>query len=345
MKMKVSVILPVYNGEAYLDDCLASLLNQTLQEYEIICVNDGSIDRSGEILDGYQRKYPDRIKVFHRKNEGVWKARAFALCQAQGEYVGFCDCDDCVEPDMYQVLYERVKQDSSEMAVCAYSRVDMETGKILCCEMQGFGDQTIEVQRYRDILAVINTSLWNKLIRRDVVLQHIYFEQPPRVAEDMMFLLSIYPLVNRISFCSRALYLYKIRSTSAMSYVKTDELEILKEAMVKTKQYVLEHAGQEWKIVISTLAYIHFGIALVSKISDVRLKTWNLLQKDIEHWMDKNFKEWRKNPYLKIRYVLCGHRYMIKPMVVLWMYHLKIFPLFMKVYLLITEKLNIDIKW
>lgn len=348
--MKVSIILPVYNGEAYLDDCLASLLNQTLQEYEVICVDDGSIDRSGEILDRYQREYPDRIKVFHQKNEGVWKARAFAICQAQGEYVGFCDCDDCVEPDMYQVLYERVKRDSSEMAVCAYSRIDVETGKILCCEMQGFGDQIIEIQERLDVLTVINTSLWNKLILKDVALNHVNFEHVPRVAEDMMFLLSIYPLLHRISFCNRALYFYKIRSTSAISSVKPKELEILRQAMVKTKQFVLEQADgyghvQEWEHVISTFAFIHFGIALISKIPDVRLKDWNFIQKDIERWLDSNFIDWRQNPYLKLRYVFCGHRYMLKPMVVLWMYRLGLFPLFLRSYKILVKKLKIDIKW
>lgn len=94
------------------------------------------------------------------------------------------------------------------------------------------------------ILSVINTSLWNKLIRRDIVERHICFENAPRVAEDMMFLLSIYPFIKKISFCSRVLSHYQVRNDSAISFIKREEIERLKLSMIQTKRYVLTVGGR-----------------------------------------------------------------------------------------------------
>ncbi len=343
--MKVSIILPIYNGEKYIDLCIKSLLNQTLKNYEIICINDGSTDGSRKILDNYQKKYFDKIKVFHIENSGVWEARNFGIKQARGEYIGFCDCDDCVKPEMYQELYERIKKDGSDMAVCAYKRVDIQTGKLLCCEMKKFGEKVITVQENKDLLPVINTSLWNKLIRRDVVEKHINFTVAPRVAEDMMFLLSVYPFVKKISFFSKPLYIYRVRSDSAMSYIKKEEIPLLKDSMVQTKEYVLKRAGNEWKDVINLFVLIHFGAAVVLKSASGRRKEIIAMQKDIQNWMEIKFKGWKQNSYLKLSFVLNGHKYLIKPMLILWMYQTGLFSVFLRLYLCITKLLNIDIKW
>lgn len=343
--MKVSVILPVYNGEKYIDQCLNSLINQTLEGYEIICVDDGSTDMSSNILKKYEREYPDRIRIFHIKNSGVWRAREFGIRQAKGKYIGFCDCDDCVEPEMYQTLYERVQNDHSDMAVCAYKRVDIQTGKILCCEMQKFGENAINIQEQKDVLPVVNTSLWNKLIRCDIARRHICFENAPRVAEDMMFLLSVYPFVKKISFSSKPLYIYRVRSDSAMSYIKREEIELLKDSMVQTKKYVLKQGGEVWRDVINLFALIHFGVAVVLKSEGGKRKETIIVQKKIEQWLEIEFTKWKQNPYLKIQFVFNGHKYLIKPMLILWMYQIKLFPIFLKLYLWITERLKIDIKW
>lgn len=343
--MKVSVILPVYNGENYIKRCIESLLKQTLTEYEILCIDDGSTDASGRILDQYQKKYPDKIRVFHIKNSGVWKAREFGIRKAKGDYIGFCDCDDYAEPEMYQVLYERVQKDHSEMAICAYCRVEIQTGKILCFEMQKFGNQVITVEKKRDLLPVINTSLWNKLIRCDIAKKHICFETAPRVAEDMMFLLSIYPFVNKISFSNKPLYIYRVRTDSAMSYIKKEEITLLKESMIQTKSYVLKQGGGDWKDVIHLFALVHFGVAVVLKSAEGKKKETIIIQKDIEQWLSMEFSGWKHNPYLKMRFVFHGHKYLIKPMVVVWMYQTKLFLLFLTFYLWTIKILKIDIKW
>lgn len=117
MKPKVSVIVPVYNTEKYIRRCVDSIINQTLKDIEIILVDDGSTDRCPEILDEYSIN-DNRIIVIHKENEGQGSARNMGLDIAKGEFIGFVDSDDWIDLDMYEKLYERVREQKADMAVC-----------------------------------------------------------------------------------------------------------------------------------------------------------------------------------------------------------------------------------
>ena len=110
MKIKVSVIVPVYNVEKFIDKCLNSLVKQSLKEIEIIVVNDGTKDNSQKIIDKYVKKYPDKIKSYIKENGGQGSARNYGLKKASGEYIGYVDSDDFVEKDMYKKLYNGKNQ-------------------------------------------------------------------------------------------------------------------------------------------------------------------------------------------------------------------------------------------
>ena len=127
--MKVSIIVPIYKTEKYLKRTLDSLTNQTLDEVEIICVNDGSPDNSLQILKEYKEKYADKnIVIIDKKNEGVWKARIDGIKVATGEYIAFTDSDDYVEPDFVEKLYNNAKENSADIAICGFKRIDDSTG-------------------------------------------------------------------------------------------------------------------------------------------------------------------------------------------------------------------------
>ena len=128
--IKISVIVPVYNVENYLRKCLYSLVNQTLQEIEILVVNDGSTDHSQEIIDEFQRNFPSKIKAFKKENGGLSDARNFGIAQAKGEYFGFVDSDDEVSPGMFEEMYLLAKKHEAEMVICNLQKVN-EKGKII----------------------------------------------------------------------------------------------------------------------------------------------------------------------------------------------------------------------
>lgn len=118
---KVSIIVPVYNNEKYLKECLESLTNQTLTDIEIICINDGSEDKSGNILEEFKNK-DDRFIVINQENQGVSVARNYGLKIAKGEYVGFVDSDDYIDLDYYEKLYNNAKEHNADIAACSIER-------------------------------------------------------------------------------------------------------------------------------------------------------------------------------------------------------------------------------
>ena len=116
----ISVIVPVYKAEKYIERCICSILRQTFQNIEVILVDDGSPDKSGEICDMWALK-DKRIKVIHQKNEGAGAARNAGLRVAKGEYIGFVDSDDWIEPQMYEVMYNAIEKYSADVGMCNIS--------------------------------------------------------------------------------------------------------------------------------------------------------------------------------------------------------------------------------
>lgn len=117
---EISVIVPVYNTEKYLDRCIRSIINQTFSDFELILVDDGSKDNSGFICDEWEKK-DSRIKVIHQKNAGAGAARNAGLRVAKGEYIGFIDSDDWIEPQMYEVMYNAIEKYSADVGMCNIS--------------------------------------------------------------------------------------------------------------------------------------------------------------------------------------------------------------------------------
>ncbi|MFV0530344.1 MAG: glycosyltransferase family 2 protein [Flavobacteriales bacterium] len=118
----ISIIVPIYNVEKYLPKCLDSLLNQTFKgNYELILINDGSTDNSGKIVDDYKKKYPDKIKVIHKKNEGQGIARNIGIDYAKGKYLMFVDSDDWVKPNMLEDMYNSIESKQLDLVVFNYS--------------------------------------------------------------------------------------------------------------------------------------------------------------------------------------------------------------------------------
>ncbi len=118
----ISIIIPVYNVERYLRECIDSIIAQTYKNLEIILVDDGSSDKSGEICDEYSKK-DSRIKVIHKKNGGLSDARNVALDIAKGDYIGFIDSDDYIEKDMFQILYNLAEEYNAEISSISFYKM------------------------------------------------------------------------------------------------------------------------------------------------------------------------------------------------------------------------------
>jgi glycosyltransferase involved in cell wall biosynthesis len=175
--IKISVIVPVYNVAKYLPACMDSIVLQTLQEIEIICVNDGSTDNCGEILERYSRK-DKRILVITQSNQGLSHARNTGIALAKGEYVGLVDSDDVICPDYYEKLYAAAQKQDADIAATNIRRFLFGRYKLRYCEAAIYTD----VQAKMDAANIPRYNyVWNKIYRKSLILQYpftegIYFE-------------------------------------------------------------------------------------------------------------------------------------------------------------------------
>lgn len=228
IRPKVSIIVPVYNVKIYLKRCLSSIQNQTLKEWECICVDDGSTDGSGAICD----QYADgdvRFKVVHKENGGVSSARNAGIDEARGEFIGFVDADDWIEVQTYEIAYKTAKSKQVEIVQWNGWRVDEHYDKI------PFYDDNVHLKEgyfsIKDDVSYFNGSVWNKLFSSDLFSSSkLRFPEGIKLCEDRY--ISFMCLVNA-GHCYEIdsfLYYYYERNDSAVHSINKEM--ILQEAEV-----------------------------------------------------------------------------------------------------------------
>ena len=215
--MALSIIVPIYKVEKYLRRCIDSILNQTYRDIEVILVDDGSPDECGAICDSYAEA-DSQIKVIHQKNAGVSVARNAGLACAKGEYVGFVDPDDFVEPDMYYDMLNAMVNENADLVICGYNYVD-EDGKtdkerLYQQDRNESLTQKQLMSRFSDMPPTVRLSVCNKLFSRNL-LTGLEFEIGLHSSEDVLFLMEYSKNVKRAVFVHKPLYQNTVRAGSA----------------------------------------------------------------------------------------------------------------------------------
>lgn len=216
---QISVIVPIYNVEKWLDRCLKSIINQQFKDFELILVNDGSTDNSLNICKKYLIK-DSRIKLFSKKNGGLSDARNYGLRYASGKYVVFVDSDDYVLPNYLEMLIESIKYNHSEVAICEYNLVS-ESGNFIRSqrlnepkELTVIDGRTLLIYYYKDGGSV-NVVAWNKIYRREL-FNNIKFAKG-KFYEDEYLLVPMFWRIKKVSLVRKKLYNYVQRPNSIMS--------------------------------------------------------------------------------------------------------------------------------
>lgn len=221
----ISVIVPVYNVELYLNECISSLINQTYQNLEIIIVDDGSTDKSGSICDSFK---DSRIKVYHKQNGGLSDARNYGLKFATGDYILFVDSDDFLDLNMINVLVENAISNIVDISICGYSKY-YDSNKIIKCqnETDNFKIEDLKRIEYLYDFNHYGVGVWNKLFKREL-LENIKFPVG-KVSEDYFVMYKIFYKAKSVFYTSKSLYFYRQRQNSITKSRKTkfDVLEAL----------------------------------------------------------------------------------------------------------------------
>lgn len=215
----VSIIIPVYNVENFLDRCLQSLINQTYSELEILLIDDGSTDCSGKICDQYGRKY-SQIKVIHQKNQGANSARNKGIQAAKGSYLMFVDSDDVVSPVFVEHAVNKIVADQADMVVFDYQYI--RNGEIILPEPNYHQEHQRELQQgnmaIKKLLIAdhIQNYLWNKIYKRELWRNGIVLSRN-FIFQDVAALMQIIRDVHKISYLPENLYYYSCDNTNSNS--------------------------------------------------------------------------------------------------------------------------------
>ena len=286
---KITVIIPVYNVENYLKECLDSIINQTLKDMEIICIDDGSTDSSPDILKKYSKK-DKRIKIITKENGGQAIARNLGIKEAQGEYIAFVDSDDFIEPTMMEKLYKKAKKNNLDIAMCKIATYNNQTDEIknnVWYYMLGvFRDFEKDIFNHNDtkeFTCNIAVTPYNKIYKTSLLKENNILFPEGLIFEDEKFFYDTYLRANKVSIVDEFLYYYRINRKGSTVYIEkendyTDIIEIskqIRETFRKTNNY------EYYKFLLNN-RLIHLQLARFTQTSEIyQEKFFNLLKKDL----------------------------------------------------------------
>lgn len=287
---KVSVIVPVYNVEEYIDKCLNTLVNQTLEDIEFIVVNDGATDNSKNIILEYKEKYPNKIVYLEKENGGLSDARNYGIPYARGDYIAFLDSDDYVELELYEKLYNKAIETDADMVECDFYW-EYPNKKV--------HDQSAKYKNESDMYANARAVAWNKLYKRDVLLNSgIQFPKGLRY-EDLEFFYKILPQLKKIELISEPLIHY-IQRDNSITYVQNERTKEIFTILDNVLAYYKENGL--YKKYKQELEYMYTRILFGSSLKRmIKIKDKIIRKKLLQETIDKvynTFPNWRKNKIL-----------------------------------------------
>lgn len=220
MEPKVSIIIPIYNGEKYIDECMKCMKKQTYKNIEIILVDDGSKDCSGRMCDDYAKE-DDRIKVCHQENGGLSSARNLGICNATGKYVWFFDVDDAVEPTVIEDNVKLAEANQADVVMFGFWYYDVDKQELIPNELRSSFVGNAE-EYFHDFLVhtieheVFNAP-WNKMIRKELLERNnLWFDKRYPIYEDIIFAASLLNIAQKVVVNNKLYYKYFVRSSGSL---------------------------------------------------------------------------------------------------------------------------------
>lgn len=304
--MKLSIIVPVYNmaADGKLEYCLNSLVNQTIDDYEIIAVDDCSTDNSFAVLKEYEARYPEKLRAIHSDvNKHQGGAKNIGLKLASGEWIGFIDSDDWITPDMYERLIRRAEETGADLAGCDYSLTGEHSMKIGRIVHNNKPSQSgILDKEKRKSLILDGGSLVVKIFRRSMIIEHALWFPEDIFYEDNALGNSYLLLAEHFEYIEEPLYYYYQHDTSTVHTISPKRCEDRMEAgrlMLQEAQrhHYMEDYRQELEYSFTLLFYINTLFTYMAGVKPVKYRFVKAMGEE----MKRTFPEFQKNPYYQER--------------------------------------------
>lgn len=288
---KVSVIVPIYNVEKYLEKCINSLLSQTLEDIQIILVNDGSKDNSGNIAKEYEKNNKDRVIYVEKENGGLSDARNYGLKYATGDFIAFLDSDDYIEKNAYEEMYNKAIEENADYVECDF--IWEFPNKIRV-------DKQYPYKNKKEMLSFVRVVAWNKLIKRQLIIDNnLEFPKGLRY-EDVEFTYKLIPFVNRFAYVDKPFIHYVQREDSIANVQNERTAEIFTVLDNVIEFYKKNNIYEEYR---NELEYNYARYLLCSSLKRMcKIKDKSIREKLLtESWerLNLNFPNWKENVILK----------------------------------------------
>lgn len=288
---KVSVIVPIYNVEKYLEKCINSLLSQTLEDIQIILVNDGSKDNSGNIAKEYEKNNKNRVIYVEKENGGLSDARNYGLKYATGDFIAFLDSDDYIEKNAYEEMYNKAIEENADYVECDF--IWEFPNKIRV-------DKQYPYKNKKEMLSFVRVVAWNKLIKRQLITDNnLEFPKGLRY-EDVEFTYKLIPFINKFAYVDKPFIHYVQREGSIANVQNERTAEIFTVLDNVIEFYKKNNIYEEYR---DELEYNYARYLLCSSLKRMcKIKDKTIREKLLtESWkrLNSNFPNWKKNVILK----------------------------------------------
>ena len=288
----ISIIIPVYKVEEYLEKCIESVLKQTYTNLQIILVDDGSPDNCGKICDEYAKKDP-RIEVIHKVNGGLSDARNVGIAKAKGKYIGFVDSDDYIKEDMYEILINLIKKYDADVSIC--NLYDVIDGKEYIRNNENGIQEYSRLEILKEVLLDknIQSYAWNKLYKKELFDEIKY--PIGKKYEDIGTTFYVFEKCNKIVVTSKPEYYYLKRSDSLVNNVTEstvlDYTDIIIQRYLYTQKNIEELRKYNNYYLAKTLITAHNDIELLGSISEKMQEKYKELYNLVYNIMKNNRKD------------------------------------------------------
>ena len=289
----ISIIVPIYNAEKYLNKCIDSLVNQTKKELEFILINDGSTDSSEDIIKSYKDK---RIKYFKNKNQGIGKTRNFGIDKATGKYLMFLDSDDYLDINACEKLYNKAIKEKSDLVVFDFYRVEDTLKEVT---INNFKSSSLKENP--NLLLDINLGPCNKLIKRELIDKNNTRFNEELKYEDTPFVTEIIKNANKISKLNEYLHYYVIHSNSETTVRDERVFDIIKIIDIIRNQYKDEKYMED---IVNKLTVRTFTNYTIQQRVQKDLKVGMKFIDEAFSYMKKNIPNYKNNKYYETRGIL-----------------------------------------
>ncbi len=294
--IKVSVVVPVYNSAEFVRTCLDSLVAQTIDSLEVVVVNDGSADNSMEIIREYEKKYPDRFKGYDKPNSGVADTRNFGVRHVTGEFIGFVDSDDCVEPEFFEKLYNGAIKFGAD--ICAGNVIEIigdESNVVVQDRIKQ--ECVISLEENPKNINLCRPYLWNKIIRREIFTEDNMFPYG-MYYEDVAVIYGILFTADKIALVPDVHYTYRrLRGDSISNSSDEKAFDVFKACdIIEERAHRLNDYSKIGEV-IQWVILVHI-FTRVKRAYDDRNKEFKIkfIDKAYEY-LDEKFQGWKSNKY------------------------------------------------